>query len=384
MNRDEQRDLDALDPDAVIVRETEVVIVPGDTDTTSTDDTSEIRADIEQTRAEMSETINALTERLSPSNLKEQAQEQLHDVKEHVKEQVKEQFYGAKEMVRDATIGRVENMVSNASDTVSDAGSSIMDTIRQNPIPAALVGIGLSWLYMNRRSSSSSRPMRYSGRGGVRGERPYYEDRAYYQERPYYEGQRSYDYNAGAYGGQRGSGGMMDRGQRAVGNVASSVSDRASSVAGTVSDRASSVASTVSDTASSVAGTVSDTASNVASTVSDTASSVASTVSDTASNVVDRAQYQAQRVEDRFENTLQENPLALGAIALALGTAVGLALPQTERENQLMGEARDTLVERAQEVASDTIDKVQRVAGEVASTAQETVQEQAREQGLTA
>lgn len=366
MNRDEQRDLSTQDPDAVIVRETEVVIVPGDADmttddTATTDETAVIRADIDQTRADMSETINALTERLSPTNIKEQA-----------KEQVKEQYYEAKEMVREATIGRVENMVSNASDTVTDAGSSVMETIRQNPIPAALVGVGLGWLFMNRRSSTSSRTTRYSGRGGVRGERPYYEDRPYYQERPYYEGQRSYGYNTGSYGDQRESGGMMQQGRQAVGNVASSVTDRASNVA-----------SSVSDTASSVASTVSDRASSVASTVSDTASTVASTVSDTASNVVDQAQYQAQRVEDRFENTLQDNPLALGAIAIALGTAVGLALPQTERENQLMGEARDTLVERAQEVASDTFDKVQRVAGEVASDATQTAQEQAREQGLT-
>jgi len=383
MNRDEQRNMSTQDPDAVIVRETEVVIVPGDTDTTtddtrSTADTSEIRADIEQTRAELSETIDALTERLSPSNLKEQAQEQFHDVKEQVKDQVKEQFYEAKEMVREATIGRVEHMVQSAGDTVNNTGSSVLQTIRQNPIPAALVGIGLGWLFMNRQSGASSQPTRYSGRGGVRGERgyygerPYYEDRPLYGERPYYEGQRAYSYNTGSYGDQRDSGGMMQQGRQAVGNVASSVTDRASNVA-----------STVSDTASNVASTVSDTASNVASTVSDTASNVASTVSDTASNVVDRAQYQAQRVEDRFENTLQDNPLALGAIAIALGTAVGLALPQTERENQLMGEARDTLVERAQEVASDTFDKVQRVAGEVASEAQTTVQEQAREQGLT-
>jgi hypothetical protein len=102
---------------------------------------------------------------------------------------------------------------------------------------------------------------------------------------------------------------------------------------------------------------------------------------------VDQAQYRAQRVEDRFEQTLRSNPLAVGAVALALGSAVGLALPQTQRENQLMGETRETLVDRAQEVASETFEKVQRVATEVTAevkeTAKETTKEQAREQGLT-
>lgn len=359
MNRDEQRDLNIGDEDAVIIRETEVTVISGD------DDTAEIRANIEQTRAEMSETINALQDRLSPANLKEQAQEQFYEVKEQVKDQVREQFHEAKEMVREATIGRVENMMHSAGDTVNDARYTMMETIRQNPIPAALVGIGLGWLFMNRQSSSSQR-VQISGRGSIRGGQQF-------RGGQYYDDRRGYDYSyrPDYYGDQRG-GGMMQQGQGAVGGAV----DRAQSAA-------SNVASSVSDTATNVASSVSDRASSVASTVSDTASNVASTVSDTASNLADQAQYQAQRVEDRFQTTLQNNPLAVGAIALALGTAVGLSLPQTERENQIMGEARDNLVERAQEVASDTIEKVQRVAGEAASDAKQTVQEQAREQGLT-
>ncbi len=100
--------------------------------------TTEIRNNIEHTRAEMSETIDALQERLNPQTLKEQA-----------REQVREQYEEVKSTVRDATIGKAEAMMQNASDTVSETSSSIMDTIRENPIPAALVGIGLGWLFMN-------------------------------------------------------------------------------------------------------------------------------------------------------------------------------------------------------------------------------------------
>jgi len=342
MNRDDERDLRPVSGIGV-GRDVDVSAVPTDADESL--ETAEIRADIEQTRADMSETINALQERLSPSNLKEQAQEQISEVKEQVKEQVREQFYEAKEMVRAATIGRVEDMVQSAGDSVNDARYTVMETIRQNPIPAALVGIGLGWLFMNRRSAT---PIRYSGRGSVRGMSQYYDDR------------RPYDYAPGY-----SSGGMRGQSQGFVGNAV---------------DR-------VQQTAGNVAGSVTGTASNVAGTVSDTASNVASTVSDTASNLADQAQYQAQRLEDRFQHALTTNPLAVGAVALALGTAVGLTLPQTERENELMGEARDTLVDRAQEVASNTFEKVQRVASEVTTEAKETIREttmeQAREQGLT-
>src|SRR5687768_6380706 len=61
------------------------------------DETHSIRTGIEQTRADMSDTIDAIQDRLNPQHIKEQ-----------VKEQVREQFYEAKEMVRDATIGKAE------------------------------------------------------------------------------------------------------------------------------------------------------------------------------------------------------------------------------------------------------------------------------------
>jgi len=332
---------------------------------TDTDDPAELRANIEQTRAEMSETVNALQERLSPTALKEQAQDQIHDIKEQVKEQVQEQFEHAKYMVREATIGRVENMVSNASDTITDTRDSVMDTIRQNPIPAALVGIGLGWLFMNR---SASKPTRYSGRGGVRGSQIYVEgqrsyrpgyanDQGYYaNSQPYYADNRAYQ-NEPYYADST-------RGQQSQGVVGSTISSAR-------------------ETAGNVASTVSDTASNVASTVSDTASNLVDRTQETVGNLTDQAQYQAQRVEDRFQQTLRSNPLAVGAVALALGTAVGLAVPQTQRENQLMGEARDTLIDKAQDVASETFEKVQRVASEVTDEAKQTVKEQAREHGLT-
>jgi hypothetical protein len=55
---------------------------------------------------------------------------------------------------------------------------------------------------------------------------------------------------------------------------------------------------------------------------------------------------------------MDDNPVALGAVALAAGTALGLALPRTEKEDRLLGSARDTVVDRAQELASEAVDTV--------------------------
>jgi hypothetical protein len=61
---------------------------------------------------------------------------------------------------------------------------------------------------------------------------------------------------------------------------------------------------------------------------------------------------------------MQDNPLLVGAGALVLGAAFGLAIPETERENELMGEARDSMVERAQDMARNAASQVQNVAGD--------------------
>ncbi len=101
-------------------------------DTKSDDEQAEvagIRADIEETRLEMGGTLNELGNRLEPSHLVEQA----------------------KENVREATIGRVEETAKGVSDMV-------MDTIKRNPIPAALAAAGLAMLWKNRSDQPQGQP----------------------------------------------------------------------------------------------------------------------------------------------------------------------------------------------------------------------------------
>jgi hypothetical protein len=290
------------------------------------DETHSIRTGIEQTRADMSDTIDAIQDRLNPQHLKEQ-----------VKEQVREQFYEAKEMVRDATIGKAEEMVRHTGEAIRDVRYTVMDTIKENPIPAALVGIGLGWLFMNRRSAQPQRPPRYT-------------DQRYYQQayQPDAYANRSMYSSAGH---QQNDSSMLEQGQQAVGETL----HRAQEAVGDVASKAQQTVGNVVDQAQETAG-----------------------------YVVDQAQYQAQRVEDRFQQTLRDNPLAIGAVALALGTAVGFTLPRTSQENELLGDARDKLVDRAQAVAQDTMDKVRQVAGDVMDQAQTTAKEKAQEHGLTA
>lgn len=227
-----------------------------------------IRAEIEETRSQMGDTLDEIGERLRPS---------------HIKQQIGQG-------IRDATVGRVEDAARGAADAVGGAGHRLLDTVRDNPVPLAMIGIGLGWLVWGGRGSSSS----------------------YYRT-----GSRQFE------------------SQSSTGGVA----DKASELAGNVADRARDMASSVRRDARMGARTAS--------------------------------------------SQLQENPLAVGVVAVAVGLAAGLAIPETRRERELMGEARDRLVDRAKDVATETKEKLQTVAERTIDEAKTVAADAARQEGLT-
>ena len=153
---------------------------------------ADIRAEIEETRIEMGGTLNELGDRLEPSHLVEQA----------------------KENVREATIGRVEETAKGVTDMV-------METIKQNPIPAAIAAAGLALLWANR-SQETARAQRGAGHG--------------YQSRP-----------ASMYG-STDDGGIGSRARDAASSVTGavgSVAEGAGQATGEVIDRAGETAQQV-------------------------------------------------------------------------------------------------------------------------------------------
>ena len=133
------------------------------------------------------------------------------------------------------------------------------------------------------------------------------------------------------------------------------------------------------ETAGQVVGQVQATAGQAVDQVQQAAGQVAGQVQETAGQVVGQVQETAVQARGRLEQMLHDNPLQVGVLALALGGALGLAAPSTPREQQVMGEARDRLVDRVQETAQETMQKVQRVAEEDGGAAAD----EARYQGLT-
>jgi hypothetical protein len=95
-------------------------------------DTREIRSRIEQTRAEMTQTIGAIQERLSPSRIMSDATQSL----------------------KNETVGRVKRLAERGRTAMRDVqgrswgAEDVVLTIRNHPIPAIVAGIGVVALTM--------------------------------------------------------------------------------------------------------------------------------------------------------------------------------------------------------------------------------------------
>jgi len=274
------------------------------TDDETTDEPEQIKAQIEETRAQMGETIDAIQEKLSFSNISEQVSEQINSAVET-----------AKDAVYDATIGKAGTFMKNFSSDITN--TSVVKTARENPFPFLLIGLGVGLLA-------------YNGFGGKRG-------------------------NGGGVRkfvpAQLPGKSTLRAAQEKIGGVAGTVSGAASSAYGSVSNAASTAIGGV----SSAAGTAYEGVGNFAGTAREKVGEIGT------------------QAREQYDYYIEENPLAVGAVALALGAAVGFSIPSTSYEGNLMGEARHNLLQKAQDTAGELVDKVKQVAGEAQKTISDEV-----------
>lgn len=345
-----------------------------------------IKADIERTRNEMTEKIDTIQERLSPDNLKQQAQVMVQDI-------MQESADAISDFVK-----------SNAQ----QAGRSLVEAIKHNPLPSAVIGLGLGWLLMNTVNSGRSEDDRYRnnyapgpyGRGMAPGSMS--------GARAPYGGSSLDDVYGGQYGQvewqephthygnghERGmaakAGDMAGKAGRTAQDVAGKVGDTAQNVAGTVGGAVQNAAGGVQDAAQSAADTVGHAAQSLASRVGDAAGSIAQPasqmgrqarhqamnagrqVASQTGNLGSETQYQAGRAGRTVQRTLEDNPLVFGAAALLAGVAIGVSLPATRQERQLLGDMHDQVMDKAQDMVSTLTEEAKQVVQEVKPRLEET------------
>jgi len=263
-----------------------------DTENASEDsppETEQIREQIEETRREMGETIDAIQEKLSFDKISEQ-------VKEQVSEQINNAVETAKDAVYDATIRKAGSFMQNVGKELKR--SNIVKTMGQNPLPFVFIGLGVGLLLFKNYNRGSS----------------------------------STKYQSRSNNGERDNSSLLKSAQDKITSTANQTYESLSNAAGSAYGSVSSAAN------SAYQG-------------------LGSTVHDT-----------YDMVGQKYNYYLEEKPLAIGAVALAHGAAVGMAVPSTEYEDGLLGEVNENLKSKAETAARQAFDKVQQVAGEVGKT----------------
>jgi hypothetical protein len=251
-----------------------------------TKDLGEIEGDIEQTRSEISKDLSAIGEKFSTENVKHETRELVDEAKEAVVEKLRE--------VKANALESMNETMHEVGASARRAGEASYGYASRNAIPLAMIGLGIGWLAM------ASRGRRQRSEAGFMG----------HVER---RGTQRFDYEKGyaAQGRDWEEPSDETREQGGVRSAAEGTLERA----GELSSRAR------------------------------------RRVENGVESAGKRARELGHRARDGFvhaEHTAvefgRENPLAIGALALAAGVGVGLLLPSTQREDELLGAARDRMV----------------------------------------
>jgi uncharacterized protein YjbJ (UPF0337 family) len=358
---------------------------------------NEIRADIDHTRASVGDKIDQLQARLDPNRLKAQAQETVQ------------------EMLSDTANSMTDYVRTHKDEMVS----SLTNAARRNPLPTALIGLGLGWLILESMGGSKRhddddyyeyqrrnfRPRRSSyersrfegstGRSQVSQGRGFYtEGEAYspeYFDAPDYgrsgyptqssEGaqyQGRQEFNT-EYSKEYGNGHHRNPLEKAadavkgtVSNVTSEVKDTMSNVTGEIKDRVEDATQGIRDRVEGATneikdrmGEMRDDMSNQASRMGEQGQQRMMGANERMQRMERRAMYEGRRRGQQVMRNLEDNPLTYGALALAAGAALAMLLPQTRTENRYFGEMRDEVMDKGQEAFEAAKSHAQEVVAEM-------------------
>jgi phage-related protein len=251
---------------------------------------------------------------------------------------------------------------------VKDSGLSILkslaDSARANPVPALLIGAGLTMLLTRTTGSDvmgvATSTLKSAAATGVDAARS------------------AASGVAGAASSAASSVAGAARG--AAGSVAGAASGAAGAAKDAVKGVTDRTANAVMDTAASVSDRVAGSAMSARQTAVDSMASVKDRVQsgldsgkaeldarrqqagELADELTDQAQTVAQQARQSFARLIEEQPILMAALGAALGAAVGAALPLSQAEKDLMGETGARAIGVGREALSNAADVVRREA----------------------
>jgi hypothetical protein len=222
-----------------------------------------------------------------------------------------------------------------------DFVNSLQDAVRENPISAALIGMGVLWMFMGGSNTTLL--------GG---------------------------------GGRKSIFRVVGQGAEEAGSVGRDTAARIGSSVGHAAETISQVAGGVREASATIAEHGTRTAGQAADAVAsayDATTNAASRAGDTLSNAATSAAHAMQETGTKWGSAVQQSigelferqPLLLGAVGIAIGAGIAASIPTTEAENKVMGGASDFV----RDAVSDKAAQVKEMA--------DAAVHEAKAQGLT-
>lgn len=348
----------------------------------------EIQAEIERSRSAVHQDIKAIGERFTPDNIKNNAKGVLSDAKHEGATMIRETKDKAVDSLRSARDEALESAsgiahdlgdrareaghltadyAHRAGDYAQRAGAATADYARRagsatgefvtaNAIPLSLIGLGVGWLALSLRRA---------------GERPYLDDDFEYGGND----AGIEDNRVGDRGRTRGrTNALAHQARVRAEEIAHSARDRATDLADGARERVGAVADSarqLADSARERVGALAERANQSVDAARVRVTDGAVQLGQQASELSHEARERLHRAQMRTRDFADENPLAVGAIAIAAGVGVGLLLPATQPENRLMGDTRDRLVGDARGLIQEARETGSRVGQSAREAAQE-------------
>jgi ElaB/YqjD/DUF883 family membrane-anchored ribosome-binding protein len=261
-----------------------------------------LKASIRDTEQEMVEALKAIQEKLSIESILKQTGER----------------------ARDAVVRRIEIMASRLSESGRNIGSETVDTIKQHPGTAAVIGMGLGFLLVSslwNRSSGKEGEHQETYTGIARGDA----EHVMHPEQ-----------------GRRGSVFLED--------------DR--------SDEQGESEWTAQETTEAPGRT------------HEKSHRILENLGERATEIGSMARHTARSTQDRASRLVDEKPLIVGVAALAAGVAMGMMCSGAFRERGFAKEARESIRRKTLGFVEGAKDKAERVVQEAGAAAKEEAERQ--------
>ena len=286
---------------------------------------TEIESDIRQTRGRMDATLDELSNRMTARSLLNSA--------------------------LDWWESRNPGTLPGRNAT-SDAYQTVARRVKENPLPSLFIGFGLVWMIIDATTKDDEEAPSIGK----------WRDFPYKGERPDESGtSSSYAVEHFEEKDETGdAGGLAESAKNKLGEAKQAVSE----VAGSVKEKVAAVGEAANQAADDLGRRAQD---------------VYEQGRTTATKVGRNIQRGYHSSAEQVENAMEEYPLAVGIGFAALGALIGVLLPGTRREDELLGEQSDKLVKATKEKGEELLQRGEAVAQRVTASAVE----EARQQGLT-